>query len=79
MWLKREKPEESVTLTLMIVSFAGVMVGSGLEMAGVVKSTSILFETFGACVAMYLGRKINFRGQTFDATKEASTTNEKRV
>lgn len=70
MWLKREKKDESVTLTLTVISFIALLVACGLEIAGVVKSTSVLLELFGANVAMYLGRRISIGNKVFDGSKE---------
>ena len=55
-WIKREKADKSVSLTLVIVSAIICWAASGLEMAGVVKSTSMTFEMFMACAGLHFGR-----------------------
>lgn len=55
---KDNKP--SVTLTMMIASFALCLIGSALEMFGFVKSTSMLMEMFMTTSAIYLGRRTSW-------------------
>lgn len=58
MWIVDPKVnEKSVSVTLLLASFTVCIVAAGLEMASVVKSTSVAFELFGACAALYAGRK----------------------
>lgn len=57
LFVKKEEGDKSVTLTLLLASFVALLVGAGLEMAGVIKSTSILPELFYANAALYAGRK----------------------
>ena len=62
-WIVDPKTKEgSVSLTMLVISFIGVMVASGLEMSGKVENTSILMETFYASAGLYWGRK--FQGKT---------------
>lgn len=49
--------ERSVSLTLLLVSFISVLIASGLEMAGVIKTVSVVPELFFACAGLYFGRK----------------------
>ena len=62
LFIKKEDGDKSVTLTLLIASFAALLIGAGLEMAGIIKSTSILPELFYANAALYAGRK--FQGKS---------------
>ena len=77
MWLKREKSDESVSLTVFVLSFIAFLVASILEVAGVVKSTGPLFELFGSTMALYFGRRISIRGKVFisEVKKDESTPN----
>lgn len=56
--------EKSVSLTLMLVSFILALVAGGLEMAGLVKGTSISLELFWGTAGLYFGRKFTTRGQS---------------
>lgn len=58
MWIKDPKTgEESVSLTLVIVSATVCFIAAGLEMAGLIKTVSICFEMFGASCGLYWGRR----------------------
>ena len=59
----------SVSLTLLVVSFTGVLVAGALNMAGVVSSTSLFSEVFYSCSALYFGRRLNFGGKNFSSDK----------
>ena len=56
LWIKRENADKSVSLTLVIASALICWTAAGLEMANVVKSTSITFEMFMACATLHFGR-----------------------
>lgn len=57
-WIKDPKSkEDSVSLTLLITTFGICMIATGLEAAGVIKTTSMAFEMFGAASGLYFGRK----------------------
>jgi hypothetical protein len=58
--------ERSVSLTLMLCSFIIAVVAASLDMAGVVKSTSVSLELFWGTSALYFGRKWSARGQEID-------------
>jgi hypothetical protein len=68
MWIIDPKTKEaSVSLTILMVSFVVCVVSSGLEMAGVIKSTSMSFEMFGAASGLYFGRRWgSAKGQSID-------------
>lgn len=59
----------SVSLTLLVVTFAGVIVAGALNMAGVVASTSIFSEVFYSATALYFGRRMNIGGKLISADK----------
>lgn len=67
--------QPSVSLTLMIVSFLFLLVASGLEMAGVVKSTSMAFEMFGSTAALYFSRRLKLGKKSF-SSEETKKGNE---
>jgi hypothetical protein len=54
--------EPSVSLSMLVISFLGVLIASGLEMSGKVENTSILMEAFYASAGLYWGRK--FQGKS---------------
>ncbi len=67
-WLVDPKTKKvSVSLTMLVISFAALLIGCGLEMAEVTKSTSVLVEIFYANVALYFGRRFSFKGQAFSS------------
>jgi hypothetical protein len=49
--------QPSVSLTLVILSSALLVIAMGLEMPGIISSTSMAFEFFGASCGLYWGRK----------------------
>lgn len=58
MWIKDPKSkEESVSLTLVVIAGILCVIGAGLEMSGIVKSTSILMELYLSSCGLYFGRK----------------------
>lgn len=59
----------SVSLTILIVAFTAVLVAGSLEMAGVVKSTSLFSEVFYSAVALYFGRRFSSNGKVFSSEK----------
>jgi hypothetical protein len=63
-WITDPKDgKASITLTLVVISFAAAIIGAGLEIAGVTKTTSILMELFVGNLATYLGRRLSFGGK----------------
>jgi hypothetical protein len=49
------------------------VVAASLNLAGVVKDTSIAVEYFGMSAALYFGRKFSFKGQAFESDKPEDT------
>lgn len=49
--------EQSVSLTMVCVTGAFCLIAAGLEMFELIKTTSIVFEMFGAACGLYWGRK----------------------
>ncbi len=60
--------KKSVSLTLMVLSFFGCIVGGGLQIAGKTETVSICLELFYGCSALYFGRRFSMNGKTFDAS-----------
>ena len=50
--------QKSVSLTLLIVSFVGIVIAAGLEAANVIHTTSVLNELYFANAGLYFGRRI---------------------
>lgn len=74
MWIKDPKDKsKSVSLTLLVASFVGLLIASGLEIAGVVETTSGLSELFYSTVALYFGRRFKVNTREFES-KESSNT-----
>lgn len=66
LWIADPKTKEgSISLTLLMVTFIAALVACGLEVAGVIKSTSSIVELFYANVALYFGRRFNMNGKSF--------------
>jgi len=70
MWIADPKDNKpSVSLTLLISSCVILSILGVLESIGIVKSTSIFLELTMSFIALYFGRRITFKGQTFDSDK----------
>ncbi len=65
----------SVSLTLVMVTFVGVLVAGALEMAGVVKSTSLFGEIFYSSIALYFGRRMTIGNKNFSSDKAEEVVN----
>lgn len=68
--LKDSAGNKSTTQTLLIISFCLLIIGCGLEMTEIVKSTSTLPELFFGCLAAYTGRRMKFRSLNAGAKEE---------
>lgn len=68
LWVPDPKTgEQSVSLTLVVLSAGFVGVAMLLEMTGVIDNTSMAFEFFGASCGLYWGRKFtNAKGSSLD-------------
>ncbi len=62
--LDPKSKERSISLTLLLISFGAVLAASGLEMAGVIKTVSVVPELFFACAGLYFGRKYTNKAGT---------------
>ena len=58
---------ESVSLTLLVITFVAVLVAIGLNIAKLTESTGPVMELFYSVCALYFGRKINIKGNTFSS------------
>lgn len=66
MWLTDPKTKDkSVSLTLLMISFVGIIISGSLEISGIVNTTSVLPEIFYGCCATYFGRRIKFGNKEF--------------
>lgn len=61
--------EESISLTLMLVTFLIVSVLGVLESLEKVKSTGPFVEILLSFIALYFGRRMTFKGQSYSADK----------
>lgn len=57
LFIKKEDADKTITGTLLILSAVALLIAAGLEMAGIVKNTSVLLEFCVANMALYAGRK----------------------
>lgn len=57
--------QPSVTLTLVVISFAIAVIAAGLEISGVTKGTSIVLELFVGNLSVYIGRRLTFSNKTY--------------
>lgn len=73
MWLKdpANNNQPSVSLTLLVITFIVTLVTKILEMLGVLVSSEILNEVMYSFVALYLGRRFNFKGKTTEITSNS--------
>ena len=68
--------QESVSLTLLMVSFSFAIAAAALHLAKVTDNTSTCTELFYSCTALYFGRRFSFNGKTYsssDAPKDINT------
>ena len=49
----------SVSLTLLVIAATICVIAEGLEMAGVVKTTSMSYEMFATACGLYFGRRFS--------------------
>lgn len=69
MWIEDPKTKEpSISLTIVVITGILCLIGAGLEMGGVVKSTSMLMELYLTACGLYFGRK--FTGAKGSLEKE---------
>lgn len=70
MWLKDPKTkEESISLTLLVVSFIAVLVSGTFQVIGRLESTGPFTELLYSFVALYWGRRFTFGGKQFTSEK----------
>lgn len=55
--LNKPADDKSLSASLVVLSSAIMTVGIGLEMFGIIKSTSVSMEFFGICCGLYFGRR----------------------
>jgi hypothetical protein len=67
--------EQSVSLTILMVSLLAVFIAGGLQVAGVVSSTSVFENIFFSSCALYFGRKLNFGGKSYTSDTAEEITN----
>jgi hypothetical protein len=66
LWVADPKTKEgSISLTLLMITFAAALIACGLEIAGVIKSTSSMVELFYANAGLYFGRRLNIGAKSF--------------
>jgi hypothetical protein len=66
---------KSVSLTLLVVSFTATIIAAGLQIAGAVGNVSVLVELTLSTAALYFGRAMTFKGQTYSASKAEEIVN----
>lgn len=70
LWVTDPKTkEQSVSLSMLMVSFVALLVACALNMAEIIKDTSSLTELFFANVALYFGRRFNVKGNEYSSEK----------
>lgn len=60
----------SISYTLVIVSFIYSLVAIALNIADMTTNTGASMELFYATAALYFGRALSIKGQTYSATNE---------
>lgn len=61
--------EQSISLTLLIVTFLCAIGAGALNMFGKTSSTSIFAELFYSSAALYFSRRFSIGGKSFSADK----------
>lgn len=61
--------QKSVSLTLLVYTFAATMLAGALHMAGVVSQTSLFSEILYSSTALYFGRRMSISGKSFSSDK----------
>jgi len=66
-WVEDPKTKkQSVSLTNFVVAAMALLTVGGLNVAGVVKDTSIFLEYFTVSAVLYFGRNLNIGGKQYD-------------
>jgi hypothetical protein len=64
--------EQSVSLSLLVVSFTALLVASTVHLAKLTENTSSLTELFMTCAGLYFSRRVSFKsGNTIEAKAES--------
>jgi enamine deaminase RidA (YjgF/YER057c/UK114 family) len=72
-WVKDPKDgSASVSLTMLAVSFIAVLIAAGLQMADVIKDTSVVLELFYGNLALYFGRRFSVNNKNFSSDNSQS-------
>lgn len=61
--------EPSVSLTILVVSFLGMLAVGGLHVADKISTVSLFPELFYSAVALYFSRRLNIGGKLFTSDK----------
>ena len=70
LWVQDPKTKEpSVSLSMLLITFVGVMIAAGLNMAGKIENVSCMTELFYANVALYFGRRFSVNKTTASSEK----------
>ena len=65
--------EQSVSLSMLVITFLAALVASGLQMAGKIESVGSINELFYASAGLYWSRKFtSSKNETLEAGKEES-------
>ena len=64
--------KDSVSLTLLMLSFLAVIIANGLEIAEVTKTSASVNEMFLTTAGLYFGRRLSFKGTQYGT--DATTT-----
>lgn len=68
MWIIDPKDgNKSVSLTLLVASFFGCVVGASLQVMGKIESAGIFLDLFYGSTALYFGRRFNIGGKTYSS------------
>lgn len=61
--------QKSVSLTMLLVAVICAVTAGGLQMFGLVETTSLFSEFMYSCVALYFGRRFQVNGKSFNSEK----------
>lgn len=69
-FLKEPPKGQSVSLTLLIVSFIALIIAGSLEMLEIAKSSAVFETLFITCSGLYFGRRVAISKDQKEITKE---------
>ena len=77
-WSKDPKDgKESVSLTLLQITFIGCIIGAMFESVGYIKSSGVMSELFYSMVGLYFFRRATIKSKFMDINNESNKKEDK--